>query len=48
MIGEIVKVTEDRPLGSFHPQHKNLQYTVNYGYVKSITAPDGKNRTHIL
>lgn len=41
MIGKIVKVTVDRPLGSYHPKHKDLYYPVNYGYVKGIIAPDG-------
>ena len=32
MIGKIVKVIVDRPLGSYYPVHKNLFYPVNYGY----------------
>ena len=39
-IGKKVKITIDRPLGSRHPEH-NLIYTVNYGYVKGVKAPDG-------
>ena len=31
MIGNIVKVIVDRPLGSVHPKHNNLIYNVNYG-----------------
>ena len=30
----------DRPLGSAHPRHGFI-YPVNYGYVPSVTAPDG-------
>lgn len=41
MIGKIIKVTVDRPLGSCHPKYKDLYYPVNYGYVESIIAPDG-------
>lgn len=44
MIGKIVKVIVDRPLGSYHPVHKNLFYPVNYGYVKDIIAADGEGQ----
>lgn len=33
MIGNIVKVIVDRPLGSYHPEHKDMYCPVNYGYV---------------
>ncbi|MBO5866860.1 MAG: inorganic pyrophosphatase [Clostridia bacterium] len=42
MLGKIVKVTVDRPLGSYHPSHKDLYYPVNYGFVKGIIAGDGE------
>ncbi len=42
MIGKTVKVKVDRPLGSCHPEHRNLYYSVNYGYVEGISAPDGE------
>lgn len=42
MIGDIVTVTVDRPLGSFHPEHEDIFYTVNYGYVEGVEAPDGE------
>lgn len=41
MLGKIVTVTVDRPLGSYHSKHHNIFYTVNYGYVKGILAGDG-------
>lgn len=41
MIGEIVKVTMDRPLGSEHPVY-GFVYPVNYGYVEGILANDGE------
>lgn len=42
MIGKMVKVTVDRPLGSYHPVHKDMYYPVNYGFVEGIVAPDGE------
>ncbi len=44
MIGKIVKVTVDRPLGSFHPEHNDLYYPINYGYIEGILAPDGEEQ----
>lgn len=44
MIGKIVKVTVDRPLGSYHPKHKDMYYPINYGYVEGIMAPDGEEQ----
>lgn len=44
MIGNIVKVTVDRPLGSYHPKHKDMYYPVNYGYVEGVMAPDGEEQ----
>ncbi len=44
MLGKIVKVTVDRPLGTYHPKHKDIYYTINYGYVEGIMAPDGKEQ----
>lgn len=41
MIGRIVKVIVDRPIGSVHPKHKDLIYPLNYGYVDGILAGDG-------
>ncbi len=29
MIGDIVKVLVDRPLGSYHPKYKDMYYTIN-------------------
>lgn len=44
MIGTIVKVAVDRPLGSYHPKHKNLYYPINYGYIEGVIAPDGEEQ----
>ena len=44
MIGDVVKVIVDRPLGSYHPKHKDIYYAVNYGYVPGVIAPDGEEQ----
>lgn len=44
VIGEIVKVIVDRPLGSYHPKHKELYYPINYGFVEGVIAPDGEEQ----
>ena len=44
MIGEIVTVTVDRPIGSHHPKYKNMCYPVNYGYIEGVIAPDGEEQ----
>ena len=40
MIGKSVKVIVDRPLGTYHPKYKDIYYSVNYGYVEGVIAPD--------
>lgn len=44
MIGKTVKVIIDRPLGSYHPEHKEIYYPVNYGFVEGIFAADGEEQ----
>ena len=44
MIGSFVKVIIDRPLGTYHPKHKDLYYPVNYGYIPGTIAPDGEEQ----
>ena len=44
MIGKIVTVTVDRPLGSAHPDYPEMIYPVNYGYIAGIMAPDGEEQ----
>ena len=39
-----VTVIIDRPLGSYHPEHKDLYYPVKYGYIPGIIAPDGEEQ----
>lgn len=41
-IGDMIKVTVDRPLGSRHPQHPDIVYSVNYGYVEGVMGGDGE------
>lgn len=44
VIGMTVKVTIDRPLGTGHPNHPDMVYPVNYGYVEGVIAPDGEEQ----
>ena len=39
-----VTVTFDRPLGSVNTWLPDIVYTVNYGYVEGIIAPDGEEQ----
>ena len=34
IIGATVTVTVDRPLGSYHPEYKDMYYPINYGYIE--------------
>lgn len=44
VIGRTVTVTVDRPLGSYHPKHKDIYYPINYGYIEGIIAQDGEEQ----
>ena len=44
VIGTIVKVIVYRPIGSYHPKHKDIYYSVNYGYIQGVIAPDGEEQ----
>ena len=44
MLGKTVTVTVDRPLGSFHPEYKDMYYPINYGYIEGTIAPDGEEQ----
>lgn len=44
MIGKIVTVKIDRSLGSVHPDHPDIIYPVNYGYIEGIFAGDGEDQ----
>jgi inorganic pyrophosphatase len=40
LLGCLVTVTVDRPIGSRHPRY-GFEYPVNYGYIPGTRAPDG-------
>ena len=42
MIGTNVKVVVDRPLGTCHPNHKDIVYPINYGYIPHVLGGDGE------
>ena len=44
MIGTVVRVIVDRPLGSYHQKHKDIYYPVNYGYISEVIAQDGEEQ----
>lgn len=44
VIGRTVTITVDRPLGSYHPEHKDMYYPINYGYVEGVMASDGEEQ----
>ena len=44
MLGRVVKVIVDRPLVTYHPNHKDIFYSVNYGYVEGIIVADGEEQ----
>ena len=48
VIGKQVTVTVDRPLGSVHPNHSDIVYPVNYGYIRGILAADGEEQDAYL
>lgn len=44
VIGKMVTVVIDRPLGSVHPVYGNMCYPINYGYVEGVMAADGEEQ----
>ena len=48
MIGNIVTVKVDRPMESYHPEHKDMYYPINYGYIEGVIAPDGEEQDAYL
>lgn len=42
MLGKIVDIKVDRPLGSVHPKHPHIIYPVNYGYIPDTQGGDGE------
>ena len=41
-LGKEVEIKIDRPLGTTHPKHKNIVYSVNYGYIPDVIGGDGE------
>lgn len=41
---KIVTVTVDRKMGTFHPEHPDIFYEINYGYISGIPAGDGEEQ----
>ena len=44
ILGGTVTVTMDRPLGSRHPDHPDMIYPVNYGFIRGLPAADGEDQ----
>ncbi len=44
MIGTTVNVTVDRPMGTYHPKHNDIFYTINYGFVENLIAADNEEQ----
>lgn len=44
LLGESVTVIIDRPLGTTHPNHNDIIYPVNYGYIENTFAGDGEEQ----
>ena len=42
VIDMLVTVTVDRPYGSVHPEHPDLRYELNYGFVEGVMGGDGE------
>ena len=41
-LGKHLTFVIDRPLGSVHPEHPDMVYPLNYGFLPGIPAPDGE------
>ncbi len=44
MIGKTVSVIVDRAMGTYHPEHPNMYYPINYGYIRGVMSPDGEEQ----
>lgn len=43
-IDSLVKVVVERSLGSRHPEHPDIKYGLNYGYVDGVMGGDGEEQ----
>ncbi len=41
-LGQQVAVVVDRPLGTAHPEHPDIVYPINYGYIPGTEAGDAQ------
>ena len=46
--GQLVHIMIDRPMNSYHPEHKDLFYPVNYGYIEGSSLRTARNRTFMF
>lgn len=44
LLGKVVKVIVDRPIGSSHPKHSDIKYELNYGHLINKYANDGEEQ----
>jgi inorganic pyrophosphatase len=44
VIGNIITVKVDRAMGTYHPEHPDMYYPINYGYIEGIFASDGEEQ----
>ena len=44
VLGKEVDVVVDRAIGSVHPTHPDIVYSLNYGYVPGVWAGDGEEQ----
>lgn len=42
MLGSLIRITIDRPLGSTHPNYADIVYPINYGYIEGVIGGDGE------
>ena len=42
LLGKEIDIVMDRPLGTIHPQHKEIVYRINYGYIDGFYGVDNE------
>ncbi len=42
LVGTVMDIKIDRPLGSKHPKYPDIVYPLNYGYIPDILGGDGE------
>lgn len=41
-LGKIVNIKIDRPMGSIHPKHTDITYSLNYGFIPNVFSQDNE------